>query len=570
VPGLSSVVEVAVGLDFACARLARGSVWCWGNNLTGQLGVPLPGQSAVPLELPGVEDAAEISLGAEGGCALLAARSVICWGDTHLSEQRQARTDNDDGIWRAPQAPPTLVPSLDGAVGLALGMRGGCVLKSNRHPTCWGTHFVATNPPVVAEHIAIGELVSIASSPISQHVCGVDARGAVRCFGREMLGNIDGQLEHAYPTFAVGAPITGIGPVETVVTGYWHSCAAARDGSVWCWGEPSRFRQSTAKLELGVTRVPGLFAHFGLSAGYYQTCARASPSTVTCYGELGERAFAKGSARFAWRPGRVKGIEHAVDIGVTKLHACAVLRDGSVWCWGSGYAMQSVDSGVWRSYQPVKISSIETAKSVVCESDYCAAILRDQTVIRWGGVTARPLEVLETEASTQVALAGSFSCVLLTNGSVKCGDERAPFKEKAVEIAVDDNRNVCMRSVSGSIFCWANRGRDSKRAPAVKVRAAAQASKLWNTTYATTADGKGFSFSWPEYEATPPAPRSTAASATTDPLPPELRSALKTQGGAGHGCAILADETVYCTGEAYTGILGVGYEPPIPTKIDAL
>jgi len=38
VTGLPAAGEVAMGEDFACARLRDGGVWCWGNGRRGQLG----------------------------------------------------------------------------------------------------------------------------------------------------------------------------------------------------------------------------------------------------------------------------------------------------------------------------------------------------------------------------------------------------------------------------------------------------------------------------------------------------------------------------------------------------
>jgi alpha-tubulin suppressor-like RCC1 family protein len=34
----TDVAEVAVGLDYTCARKTDGTLWCWGYNSYGQLG----------------------------------------------------------------------------------------------------------------------------------------------------------------------------------------------------------------------------------------------------------------------------------------------------------------------------------------------------------------------------------------------------------------------------------------------------------------------------------------------------------------------------------------------------
>ncbi|HTA18271.1 MAG TPA: hypothetical protein VK989_03210, partial [Polyangia bacterium] len=45
-----SVNEVSAGQYFACASDDSGSTWCWGSNLTGQLGTGTLNDSAVPVQ----------------------------------------------------------------------------------------------------------------------------------------------------------------------------------------------------------------------------------------------------------------------------------------------------------------------------------------------------------------------------------------------------------------------------------------------------------------------------------------------------------------------------------------
>ena len=49
VQGLSSVVAIAAGNDHSLALKSDGTVWAWGNNSYGQLGV---GSTTSPVLLP--------------------------------------------------------------------------------------------------------------------------------------------------------------------------------------------------------------------------------------------------------------------------------------------------------------------------------------------------------------------------------------------------------------------------------------------------------------------------------------------------------------------------------------
>ena len=71
VTGLSSATEVAAGYDSSCAIVgAGGSVDCWGDNESGQLGNGTTNSSSVPVPVVGLSNAISIGIGDESACAL--------------------------------------------------------------------------------------------------------------------------------------------------------------------------------------------------------------------------------------------------------------------------------------------------------------------------------------------------------------------------------------------------------------------------------------------------------------------------------------------------------------------
>ena len=74
-------VQVDVGSSHACARHDNGTVWCWGDNARGQLGVggELP-EARSPVQVLGIEDAVDLGVGFRHTCVLSADESVFCWG----------------------------------------------------------------------------------------------------------------------------------------------------------------------------------------------------------------------------------------------------------------------------------------------------------------------------------------------------------------------------------------------------------------------------------------------------------------------------------------------------------
>jgi alpha-tubulin suppressor-like RCC1 family protein len=102
VTGLTSGVSIAASGSATCAAQSDGSVWCWGNNLAGQLGqgpgsVGTPSFSATPLSVPGFISNGTVGISTSTGgsaCALNASQQAFCWGDDSFGELG----DNDPSL----------------------------------------------------------------------------------------------------------------------------------------------------------------------------------------------------------------------------------------------------------------------------------------------------------------------------------------------------------------------------------------------------------------------------------------------------------------------------------------
>jgi len=85
VSGLAGAVDVAAGSHHACAVLGDGSAWCWGAGDVFQLGTDVSGGfAATPVAVRGLSSGvARVYCGALACCARLAAGTVRCWGFIH-------------------------------------------------------------------------------------------------------------------------------------------------------------------------------------------------------------------------------------------------------------------------------------------------------------------------------------------------------------------------------------------------------------------------------------------------------------------------------------------------------
>lgn len=80
VPGLSNVIAVAAGYTHRLVLKDDGTIWAWGTNNAGQLGVGTQVPSYVPVQVPGLTGIVAISAGVDTSFAIAADGTVWGWG----------------------------------------------------------------------------------------------------------------------------------------------------------------------------------------------------------------------------------------------------------------------------------------------------------------------------------------------------------------------------------------------------------------------------------------------------------------------------------------------------------
>lgn len=181
VPLGGPVHETACANHHCCAVRRDGTVSCWGSNDNLQLGAPAATkESRTPLPVALGGRAVAVVAGYEVSCAKLADGTVWCWGSSAFGAQGTG--EDADGA-------PAAVPGLSGVVELRAGANTVCAIGASNRVLCWGTDpsfqirgnlgGLAYVPSTIDGFDQMRDI-----APQAAHNCGLQADGlAVQCYG---------------------------------------------------------------------------------------------------------------------------------------------------------------------------------------------------------------------------------------------------------------------------------------------------------------------------------------------------------------------------------------------------
>jgi formylglycine-generating enzyme required for sulfatase activity/alpha-tubulin suppressor-like RCC1 family protein len=196
-PGVSAVVQLAAGLDHDCALLRDKTVQCWGNGRAGQLGHGStagfdPRGQLAPSAIT-LGSVLQLAAGSEFTCARLEGGEVRCWG---LNSYGQLGLGHTDTIGNQPgEMPPAAVDFRGRAIQVVTGRAHACVLLDSKKVRCWGDGSVGQLGVGVREplgdqpdemppaDVPLGGDVDHLFAHLGSYTCALLIDGTLRCWG---------------------------------------------------------------------------------------------------------------------------------------------------------------------------------------------------------------------------------------------------------------------------------------------------------------------------------------------------------------------------------------------------
>ena len=455
--------SISAGDVHSVALMADGTIWSWGRNDAGQLGNGSVDALAHPdpVQVGSARDWAAVAAGELHTLALRRNGSVYAWGQ-NLSGQL------GDGTVIA-KSSPTVVSGpveFNNVASIAAGGTHSLALLANGEIHAWGNNGtgqfgndtqISSTVPV---RVATDTVNWTRSEPGNAFTVALRSNGSLWAWGDNSFGQL-GDASLVTPRNTPAEVAGGARNWLVSASGLSHTVAIRANGTLWAWGDNSSGQLGDAAISdnttpqlISVTQPASAANDWSaVAAGDLHSLALKADGTLWAFGENGAGQLGIGTAdAFKTLPTRVVTTNPGnfdrnwVAIAAGGTHSLALQADGTLWAWGDNGSGQLGDPLIVTGVNaPIQVVAL-TPPSPGYNSSWVAisaglghslALQADGTLWSWGSNftgqlgngdaalpnpanQASPVQVVNSGSSPYVAFAAgdSFSVARQADGSL--------------------------------------------------------------------------------------------------------------------------------------------------------
>lgn len=372
---------VAVGPWSTAAIKTNGTLWTWGYNADGELGLGDRTSRNSPVQVGALTDWAKASVGESFMLAIKTDFTLWSWGGSTNSGVL------GNGLNSAKRSSPLQVGSTSDWSQITSCAKSSCAIKTDGTLWTWGAG--ATNNLGTGSSLTISTPVQIGSDTTWTAV----SRGIL--YGMGIKGgtlwgwgaNNNGQLGAGIKGTARSTPIqVGADTNWSYIScGEYDTLAVRSDGSLWNWGtstdEYNFAAISNPGEKLSPVRIGALTTWSKVELGEQGVLALQTDGKLWAWGRPHRGAL----GIVVISPRQMGSLTTWSDIAAGYYHTVALKTDGTIWNWGSNSDGQ-MGSGF--SYEadalPVKVGTGTTWTKVSAGGYTTLALKSNGTAWGWG------------------------------------------------------------------------------------------------------------------------------------------------------------------------------------------
>jgi alpha-tubulin suppressor-like RCC1 family protein len=418
--------DVATGRNFTVATKTTGTLWSWGSNGSGQLAASALVQRSSPVQVGSLTDWSNVWTGQYHVIAKKTDATLWAWGYNNIGQLGLNTIDNTR------ISSPLQVGTDTDWSGNAENLGIAFSLFTKTTGTLWARGLNSYG------RLGLGDTVNRTSSPIqvgtdtnwSKVSCGYNFTSAIKTTGTlwSWGRNSYGQLGSGNLTSRSSPVQVGTGTDWSMVSsGSYNVMAIKTTGTLWGWG-----RNQYGQLGLGNTINRSSPVQVGtgtdwskVSCQERRSAALKTDGTIWTWGRNNLGQLGLGNVTDRSSPVQVGTDINWSDISSGESHTIAVKTTGTLWAWGSGSDGRLGLGNTTNRSSPVQVGSLTDWSKVYTGSNFCIAKKTDNTIWSWGSNNYGQLGLgISTAFSTarsspvQIGTDSNWSKINVGSGSV--------------------------------------------------------------------------------------------------------------------------------------------------------
>jgi alpha-tubulin suppressor-like RCC1 family protein len=300
-------MSVSEGNGHTIGLRSDGTLWGWGNNSSGQLGIGTTTSQLIPVQIGTATNWVSVSAGPGHTIGLRSDGTLWAWGNNNQGQLGNGTQTN--------QSSPVQVGTATNWVSVSAGAGHSIGLRSDGTLWAWGVN-------------SFGQLGD-----------GTTTRRLIPV-----------QIGTATNWVSVSAGTAGSGG---------HSIGLRSDGTLWAWGRNfyGALGDGTTTTRLNPIQIGTATNWVSVSAGDFYTMGIRSDGTLWAWGFNGNGQLGDGTNTNRLNPVQTGTATNWVNVSAAAAHTMGLLSDGTLWAWGGNWLGQLGDGTTTNRINPVQIGT---------------------------------------------------------------------------------------------------------------------------------------------------------------------------------------------------------------------
>jgi len=398
--------QVAGGFGHTLSIQSNGTLWAWGYNFNGQLGLSNLTNRSSPTQIGNLSTWTQIASGLYHSLGIQSGGTLWAWG--YNANGPLGLLDTTDR-----SRPVQILPSYWSKI--ADGYYHSLAIQSNG--TLWTSGYNSTGQLGLSDSVSRSSPTQVGTLSIWTQIAGgfthsmaIQSNGTLWAWGDN---NIYGQLGLNTITSSISSPIQ-VGSLSTwtqISAAGSHSLAIQSNGTLWSWGYNAYGQLGLSDItnRSSPTQVGTLSIWTQIVAGRFHSLALQSNGTLwSCgynvYGQLGLSDITNRSS-----PTPIGSLSTWTQIAAGQYHSLGIQSGGTLWSWGLNSYGQLGTSDLTHRSSPVQVGSLSVWTKISGGFNHSLALQSNGTLWSWGYNSNGQLGFSDTTSRSTPTQVGSLS-----------------------------------------------------------------------------------------------------------------------------------------------------------------